>query len=284
MARGGASTLASCLVEDNPVNIEVARELLGSLGCTIQVAVNGLEAIAQFRSGAFDAILMDCQMPVMDGLTATRRIREIEREDLLARMPIIAATANAFEEDRQRCFEAGTDDYLVKPYSESTLSGVLARWLPAAGISAMEAAEGGAPYPLGSRARGEQRRGGEPAIDTHVIAPMKKSRPDLLARLIKTYLEYAPTALRELSAAHEQGDIGSVARLSHSLKSSSANLGAMTLSRHCRDLEIAAKAGNAGEIAALVAAVTGAFDAVSAELTRLAIDEPVGESSRRAGT
>ena len=274
------------LVEDNPVNIEVARELLTSLGCTIQVAVNGLEALAEFRSGAFDAILMDCQMPVMDGLTATRRIRDIEREGLLARMPIIAATANAFEEDRQRCFEAGTDDYLVKPYSESTLSGVLARWLPVAGISAEKEPKAAhhvpsnpMPTPVAYSAAD-----GEPAIDTHVIAPIKKSRPDLLARLIKTYLEYAPTALRELSAAHEQGDIDSVARLSHSLKSSSANLGAMALSRHCRDLESAAKAGNAGEIAALVAAVTGAFETVSAELTRLALDEPAGEGSRRSGT
>ena len=117
------------LVEDSLVNIEVASEYLNGLGCTITTATTGREALAACERRGFDIILMDCQMPDMDGLTATRHLREREERLALTRTPIIAVTANAYEEDRQRCLAAGMDDFLSKPFVEDDLVAVLERWL-----------------------------------------------------------------------------------------------------------------------------------------------------------
>ena len=114
------------LAEDNPVNLRVAVRFLQKLGCDIVSAVDGRDAIEQFRTnGPFDVVLMDCHMPVMDGYDATRAIRTLEAEERSGRVPIIALTANAFEEDRTRCFAAGMDDFLAKPYSATQLEAVL---------------------------------------------------------------------------------------------------------------------------------------------------------------
>ena len=117
------------LAEDNPVNVEVAKEYLSSFGCTVSVVGNGLEAIAAMKHAKFDVVLMDCQMPIMDGLTATRRIRDMEVERGGAPVPIIALTANAFAEDRARCLEAGMNDYLSKPYSEAQIYAAIETWM-----------------------------------------------------------------------------------------------------------------------------------------------------------
>jgi PAS domain S-box-containing protein len=117
------------IAEDNPVNVEVAREYLSTLDCAITLARTGLEAVEAYAHPAFDIILMDCQMPEMDGLAATRKIREAEKLLGLPRRPIIAVTANAYEDDRQRCLAAGMDDYLAKPFTEEQLHAVLAKWV-----------------------------------------------------------------------------------------------------------------------------------------------------------
>ena len=109
------------VAEDNPINIEVASELLSAFGCEVRVAKDGLEAVMLFKSETFDVILMDCQMPGMDGPAATRHIRTREREAGLRSIPIIAVTAHAYDEDRRACLAAGMDDYLSKPYSETQL-------------------------------------------------------------------------------------------------------------------------------------------------------------------
>ena len=119
------------VAEDNPVNIEVMRYYLEAFGCTSTIATNGVEAIAALRAGDFDIVLMDSQMPVMDGLTATRRICQREREFGYKRIPIIAVTANTFESDRQDAHDAGSDDFLSKPFEENDLAAILAKWVPA---------------------------------------------------------------------------------------------------------------------------------------------------------
>ena len=116
------------LAEDNPVNQEVAREFLAQFGCIVVTAENGLEAIERLESDEFDVVLMDCQMPELDGLSATRRIREIETTRGGGAIPIIAVTANAFDSDRQAAFAAGMDDYLSKPFSDTELGSMLAKW------------------------------------------------------------------------------------------------------------------------------------------------------------
>ena len=122
------------LAEDHPVNVVVAEAQLQRLGCEVVIAEDGQQALDQWRDaiGAdrFDLVLMDWQMPVMDGLAATRAIRAEELADGRSRTPIVALTANAMIEDRDRCVEAGMDDHLPKPFDKVQLAGVLARWIP----------------------------------------------------------------------------------------------------------------------------------------------------------
>ena len=118
------------LVEDNPVNQEVVKSLLEQVGYTVSVAENGREALGSFLAPPCDAVLMDLHMPVMDGFDATREIREHEKQ-AGGRVPIIALTANALPETRERCLDAGMDDYLSKPVRRATLLAALRKWLPA---------------------------------------------------------------------------------------------------------------------------------------------------------
>ena len=266
------------LAEDNPVNVEVAKEFLSCFGCTVHVAANGLEAVAFASSGTYDIILMDCQMPVMDGLTAARRIRGAEIEKSRPRTPIIAVTANAFAEDRIHCVEAGMDDYLCKPYSETQLEQILSKWLAksAAAAEVQPVADSGVP------AAAEAPKT-EAIIDMGVIRTLRDKRPDLLMRLVKTYLSYAPTALAELDVAVREHDFASIGRLAHSLKSSSANLGATALSSACRQLEVAAKDKNDAITTALVSGLNKAFGAVKAAL-QAEIDTLEAEKRKRAAS
>jgi CheY-like chemotaxis protein len=116
------------LVEDNPVNQRVAQAVLGKLGYQSELAVNGAEAVTAAAARSYDLILMDCQMPVMDGFEATRRIREAQAG--ARRVPILAMTANAMQGDRERCLQVGMDDYLPKPVTLDALRVALQRWLP----------------------------------------------------------------------------------------------------------------------------------------------------------
>jgi CheY-like chemotaxis protein len=120
------------LAEDNIVNQKVASRMVEKLGCELELAFNGEEALAAFEGGKFDLILMDCQMPVRDGFDATRSIRELESARALPRTPIVAMTANAMEGDRERCLVAGMDDYVAKPVQLEQLRTMFDRWIPRA--------------------------------------------------------------------------------------------------------------------------------------------------------
>jgi two-component system, sensor histidine kinase and response regulator len=282
------------VAEDNPVNIEVIKEFLSALGCTYSIAVNGLEAVTFYRSQPFDLVLMDCQMPIMDGISAARRIRAYELENELPQKPILAVTANAFAEDRNQCFEAGMNDYLSKPYSEQQIAELIHRWhakhdgeikmpsarsqmprrdtLPADVVCAetIDAAHflAVAEEPV----RATVQTPTKAAVDLDVLATLRKSRPDLLARLVKTYIAYAPQALSELAKASEALDFETMTRLAHSLKSSSANLGANELSALCRSLEVAGKARQIDLAQKLVADIEANFADVRRALDDLAVD------------
>ncbi|WP_265947537.1 PAS domain S-box protein [Dechloromonas sp. A34] len=116
------------LVEDNRVNQQVAAAILKKMGCQVSIAVNGEEALKQLLAAPFEMVLMDCQMPVMDGFEATRRLRAGEAGAAVARLPVIAITANAMQGDREQCLAAGMDDYLAKPFSREAIVAVLGRW------------------------------------------------------------------------------------------------------------------------------------------------------------
>ena len=129
---GAAATGLILLVEDNEINMEVAREMIGKAGYRCDHAANGHEAVEAIQRGRYDLVLMDCQMPKMDGYEATRRIRAWEDESGAGRrVPIVAVTAHAMTGDRERCLDAGMDDYLTKPVESSRLVATIAKWLSA---------------------------------------------------------------------------------------------------------------------------------------------------------
>ncbi len=275
----GANVL---LAEDNPVNVEVAKEFLQGLGCRVFVVENGLEAVAAMASTRFDIVLMDCQMPVMDGLSATRRIRSGEDVAGARRTPIIAVTANAFAEDRVRCLEAGMDDYLSKPYSERSLFDMLAKWLRPSAVPD-EASDSSTNNRAQVVNANEALSANDAAdLDHGVLDPLRKARPDLFIRLVSTYFTYAPKALEDLELAAATQDFDRLSALAHSLKSSSANLGASAIASYCRKLERVAAERHSGEAKALVDAIVKSFARLRDELQ---LDAPsVGEVADNAGT
>ncbi len=243
-------------VEDNVVNQDVTKAMLDIIGCRTEMAKNGSEAVEAVTERTFDLVLMDCQMPVMDGFEATAVIRRNEmRERSKIRLPIIALTANALEGDRERCLAAGMDDYLAKPFTKSELRGMLRKWLlprpptenqpqPATGSAEMKSSEavGEAELPVFCSPQGAT---GESPIDRqalmNIAALQRPGSPPLLPKVISTYLQSSAELLEKLCQALEQGDLDAVRKVAHSLKSSSANLGARQLASLSKELEDAGR-------------------------------------------
>ena len=235
------------LAEDNPINQDVAQEALLAFGCSVELASNGLEALDAWRRGRHDAILMDCQMPEMDGLSATQEIRNIERsEKSTSHVPIIAVTAHAMRGDQEECLAAGMDDYLTKPFDFDDLEATLLRWVAG---NAERHELGAAPVgPAGSATPDTTDRSPDLAADADAIldeskldslrALRREGHPDPLERIISKFLESTPHDLKSLQSAVESGDLKRAKEIAHMLKSGSANLGALHLSALFRDVEI----------------------------------------------
>jgi signal transduction histidine kinase/DNA-binding response OmpR family regulator/HPt (histidine-containing phosphotransfer) domain-containing protein len=225
------------LAEDNPVNVEVAKAMLESLGLDAHCARNGEEALLAVRSGEYDAVLMDCQMPVMDGFAATAAIRRNEREAGQARvLPIIAITANALQGDRESCLAAGMDDYLSKPFTQQQLAAVIGRWIAlplAATVHHDEATPQLPPESVEVIQRDVINRG---ALDN--IRALSNDRGDaLVQKVISAYVDDTPQHLKTLRQAIAGQDPNSVRRVAHSLKSASANVGAQKLAQLAKEME-----------------------------------------------
>jgi signal transduction histidine kinase/DNA-binding response OmpR family regulator/HPt (histidine-containing phosphotransfer) domain-containing protein len=166
------------LVEDNPVNLLVAQKLLSVLGYECDTAANGEVALSHMASGVYDLVLMDCQMPVLDGYSATRRWREIESgQSPGRRLPIVAMTANAMAGDRQRCLDAGMDDYLSKPVSRDQLDAVLRRWLRAAPVRNAPRASADMPAPAAAAAAPSAPAPQPAPVQAPVPAPARNPVP-----------------------------------------------------------------------------------------------------------
>jgi two-component system sensor histidine kinase/response regulator len=230
------------LAEDNAVNQEVARAMLRDLGCELRLADNGREALNAMRTQAFDVVFMDCQMPEMDGFEAVRRLRSAHAADYETRIdvPIVALTANALAGDEERCRAAGFDDYLPKPFRQRQIDEVLERWL--AGSPRGQ----GSPDPVpGPASDAEPPADGDMVIDFAAIDRIrdmeKRGAARLLERLIATYLATAAKLVTDAERALEQADADSLRHAVHTLKSSSANLGATALSKQCAALELLAR-------------------------------------------
>ncbi len=232
------------LVEDVPANQLICRSMLGRLGLETDVATNGREAIDIWRSGDHDLILMDCQMPDMDGYQATRAIRSNETASG-GRIPIIALTANSDPSDQKRCLEAGMDDFLSKPFQHQELLTKLLEWLPQTSDDDLGADAPALSHPA-SVAPETQPAAATGTIDFSKLEILKDAMGDDFCELIPAYVSSMTEMLDALPLAWEQMDLGESARLAHSIKSASASVGAKRLSRQAEVLEQKAREKNPG--------------------------------------
>ncbi len=256
------------LVEDNPVNLLVAQKLLSALGFEAEPAANGDIALKRMQAESFDLVLMDCQMPVLDGYAATRRWREHELSRALPqRLPIIAMTANAMSGDRQRCLDAGMDDYLAKPVSREQLESCLQRWLPDRMTfvlrNAALAATGGppppAPAPMPAVATARAPAPSFPVLDQTMLEELREIAGEETVRIIAVFLEDAPRLIAVLEKAAAAPDLDAMRDAAHTLKSSSANVGAMALSAAAKRVELGARAHKLERPAVAVALVIAEY-------------------------
>ncbi len=249
-----SSTPRILLAEDNEINRLVAIEALQDLGHKVKFVENGQDAVDAWEQGDYSLILMDIQMPGMDGLEATRIIREKERLKDGQPIHIVAVTANAFESDRENCLAAGMDDYLSKPFDDEQLSALIDRWLPQTTLDGetivdVETIE-------------------ETGLNPEVVQPLRVGKPHLWKRLIAIYLNNTPDSLQTLKQALDESDTTAVQLTAHTLKSSSANLGATNLSDMCRQLEAMATSGTLEGGHTLFEGIFSEFKIVSATLER----------------
>jgi CheY-like chemotaxis protein/HPt (histidine-containing phosphotransfer) domain-containing protein len=232
------------LVEDNPVNQRVAQRLLEKTSAHVTVANNGEEALARLLAARFDLVLMDCQMPVMDGFTATRRIREIEaRRGYPKRLPIIALTANVMSEDRENCAAAGMDAHLGKPIEPKQMIDALTRFLKEE------------PVP--------------PAIDLEALRQITGGDAEFERELADTFVASGDKALADIIAALKANDYDTVRKRAHALKGASANIHALSLSTVASNLETAARSQALPDINGLVDELAQKLAAVNAELRQV---------------
>ena len=249
------------LVEDNPVNLMVAQRLLQVLGADCDTAGNGQAALAKLDEGEYDLVLMDCQMPVLDGYAATRRWRELEQQrKAQRRLPIVAMTANAMAGDRRKCLDAGMDDYLSKPVSRAELEQCIARWkgtqMPVPPPPAATAPS--AAYPASATTDSHTAQRPAP-IDHAILGELRDVLGDEVDKIIAVYLEDAPRLIAQLEHAVAASNPIALRIAAHTLKSSSANVGAMTLSNGARDLEYGARDGTLSQPAQAVARLVSEF-------------------------
>ncbi len=217
------------VAEDNPVNQKVALGMLKKLGCWADTACNGREALRALESGPYDLVLMDCQMPEMDGFEATAEIRR--REAGVRHTPVVAMTAYTLKGDRDRCITAGMDDYLAKPVGLDALRVVLRRWLPTPRDGST------APGP-GARAPGEAEPPTRlPSIDPRAFGELRELLGAEIHSIVALFLSDATARLKRLRAALETREYKIFFEEGHSLKGGSANIGAVRLAALCRELQ-----------------------------------------------
>jgi CheY-like chemotaxis protein len=253
--------------------------MLESLGVAYSIAPNGRVALDRVSVEHFDLVLMDCQMPEMDGFAATALIRTRQREATLRRdLPVVALTANAVESDRESCLAAGMDDYLSKPFTREQLASILMRWLPRSAPDPRFSTPSPSPALL-APARREASADDEPinprALDAIRALPGGNGAA-LANKVIRAYLTDAPDRLARLRAAADEGDGEALRKAAHAMKSSSANVGAERMAARCKELETMGRTGilegTAPLLAAIDAELARVLPALEAQITRRSKD------------
>jgi len=241
------------LVEDNPINLEVALELLREAGCAVDLAQDGAQAVTMAAATAYDLILMDVYMPVMDGLDATRAIRRLPGRETT---PIVAMTANVFAEDRQRCLDAGMNDHVAKPIDPDNMFATLLRWLPK-WEGARDAAVPVLPAAAGVDAEAAFLRG-IPGLDVAFGLRTLRGRIASYVRLLRLYARAHGDDMARLRERCAAGDNTAAHLIAHSLKGASAMLGATRVRDLASELEQALREQHAADAVERLAAAADA--------------------------
>ena len=243
------------LAEDHPVNQQVLLAMLGQLGLAADPVFNGAQAIEALRTTGYDLVLMDCEMPEVDGYEATRRIRNPATGTLNPRVPIVAVTAHAMPGDREKCLRCGMDDYLAKPIEPEELAQVLAKWL-------------GRPAPAGKCSAGKTAapEDCDQVFDRSGLLKRLAGNHGLAERLVREFLVDTPSQLRILRKLLEDGDADSARRQAHKVKGAAANLSAGPLREAAFHTEQAAMAGQLDKVADLLVAMEDEFERVKSVL------------------
>ncbi|HYL01969.1 MAG TPA: two-component regulator propeller domain-containing protein [Steroidobacteraceae bacterium] len=251
------------VVEDQPLNREVAQGMLGALGVAVETAADGREALARLEREAFDLVLMDCEMPVMDGLSATRELRRAEPPG--RHLPVIALTADATPEGRAACLEAGMDDHLAKPFTREALGALLGRWLASAATTGSAAAATPVRPPAA-----EAPAAAELLLDRATLEALRalprRGPQDMLSRIAAAYVSDSQRLVGAIRQAIEAGKAAELARAAHAWRSCNGNVGALGLVRLCRELEGCARAGDLAAARALLEQAHGLYVRVNDEL------------------
>jgi len=255
------------VAEDNEVNQEVTVAMLQALSCEVEAVENGQLAVERVENESFDLVLMDCQMPTMDGFAATRAIRAREREAReggreVRRVPIIALTAHAMRGDRQECLAMGMDDYLTKPFTKAELREVLERWLTGSGDTASRREESTGERATALPANSDFRF--DPAA-LQRLANAAGGR-ELVSRVVDKYLSSSAGLMAVLRDAVAVSDPEALRTAAHTLKSSSAQVGAVRLSALCKELEAVGRSGSMEGAAALADEIAGELETICERL------------------
>jgi len=256
------------VAEDHLVNQKVALGFLNQLGHRADAVADGREALAALESTPYDLVLMDCQMPEMDGYEATRAIRSPTSQVLDRNVPVIAMTGHTGADDREKCLAAGMDDFLCKPIVKKALVEVLGRWLPAAASDQKEIAEKerSSPPPATSR-----------AVDSGRLEVLRelgqRADHDLVGELSKLFLERGPRGLEKIRQALAAHDLATAEHAAHSLKSSCGNLGANRMAELSAVLEHHAAAGALEPCSRQIEEIAKEYERVAAELREILFQE-----------
>jgi CheY-like chemotaxis protein/HPt (histidine-containing phosphotransfer) domain-containing protein len=249
------------IAEDNKANQRVASLLLQKLGHQTEIALNGADALARLAARDFDVVLMDCQMPVLDGYEATRQIRTRANPGINPRVPIIALTAHARPEDRAKCMAAGMDDYVSKPLRGRELQAALQRcgFGPASGVAAENA-------------------GAEPSREVFDVEALATTRElpglqgkSLLVELVTAYLADEPQRRREIARLATERDAAKLATLAHAFGGEAASFGGAAVRQVALEVESAAEAQDWAEVETRVRELEKACDRLRAEIDRLGL-------------
>jgi PAS domain S-box-containing protein len=250
------------LAEDNISNQQVAIELLKKMNLRVDAVANGSEALKALESIPYDLLIMDVQMPEMDGLDATAHIRQPNTRVLNHQIPIIALTANALQGDREMCLSAGMDDYISKPIDPAALAKMLVKWLPGDNVASASAELTAAQALAGP----ETGVSGNPVFDVEDLLKRILENRDLACRVIQGFLKDTPQRMETLKTNLGENDLPSAQREAHTIKSAALTLGGKALSVVAAEMEKAARQGDRAGVESQLPSLTQEFFTLKAAM------------------